>query len=116
MPQVREEAEADLRLLGLVGLYDPPRTEAADAVRRCHEAGLRVHIVTGDNGGTASAVARDVGIGSPRLQVVDDAGAVTDRDLDDLLTQDVEVVFARSSPETKLRVADALRPTARSSR
>ncbi|MFC4495674.1 cation-translocating P-type ATPase [Streptomyces ovatisporus] len=109
VPRVREEAETRLQLVGLVGLYDPPRPEAADAVRRCHEAGLRVHIVTGDNGGTASAVAREVGIGSPQLHVVEDAGAVTDSDLDELLTGGTEVVFARSSPETKLRVADALR-------
>ncbi|RAJ66570.1 calcium-translocating P-type ATPase [Streptomyces sp. Amel2xB2] len=109
VPRQREDAETDLRLLGLVGLYDPPRAEAAGAVRRCHEAGLRVHVVTGDNGGTASAVARDVGIGEPELRVVDDGGAVTDQDLDELLRADCEIVFARSSPETKLRVADALR-------
>ncbi|MEF9886994.1 HAD family hydrolase [Streptomyces sp. P9-A4] len=44
-------------------MYDPPRPEAAEAVRRCHEAGIRVHVVTGDNGATAAAVAREAGIG-----------------------------------------------------
>ncbi|CNE41994.1 P-type HAD superfamily ATPase [Mycobacterium tuberculosis] len=108
-PGRREEAETELRLLGLVGLYDPPRPQVADAVRRCHDAGLRVHIVTGDNGATAAAVAAEVGIGVPRLQVVAESEQVHDHELDGLLTGDAEIVFARSSPETKLKVADALR-------
>ncbi|SPT51186.1 cation-translocating P-type ATPase [Actinomadura madurae] len=108
-PRRREDAETGLRLLGLAGLYDPPRPEVADAVRRCHDAGLRVHIVTGDNGATAAAVAREVGIGLPRLHVVPESEKVHDHELDELLTGDGEIVFARSSPETKLKVADALR-------
>jgi calcium-translocating P-type ATPase len=109
VPTHREDAERDLTFLGLVGLYDPPRPQVHGAVQRCHQAGLRVHVVTGDNGVTAAAVAREVGIGVPRLQVVDDAESVRDHELDDLLTSDSEVVFARSSPETKLHIADALR-------
>ncbi|MGW7459458.1 cation-translocating P-type ATPase [Streptomyces sp. NPDC054797] len=110
-PSRREDAETDLRLLGLVGLYDPPRAEVAAAVRRCHEAGLLVHIVTGDNGATAAAVAREVGIGVPRLHVVAESESISDEELDHLLGAggDAEVVFARSSPETKLKVADTLR-------
>ncbi|MFE3373256.1 cation-translocating P-type ATPase [Streptomyces sp. NPDC059173] len=109
-PSKRQDAESDLTLLGLVGLYDPPRPEVAEAVRRCHEAGIRVLIVTGDNGATAAAVAGEVGIGVPRLHVVPASESITDEELDRLLVQgDTEVVFARSSPETKLKVADALR-------
>ncbi|MFE3389953.1 cation-translocating P-type ATPase [Streptomyces anulatus] len=109
-PSERRDAESELTLLGLVGLYDPPRTEVAEAVRRCHDAGIRVLIVTGDNGATAAAVAREVGIGDPRLHVVPASESITDEELDRLLAEDdVEVVFARSSPETKLKVADALR-------
>ncbi|MFG1694116.1 cation-translocating P-type ATPase [Nonomuraea sp. NPDC049309] len=108
-PVRRGAAEADLELIGLVGLYDPPRPEVADAVRRCHTAGLRIHIVTGDNGATAAAVAAQVGIGVPRRHVVADAERLTDGHLDELLTDDAEIVFARSSPETKLKIADALR-------
>ncbi|MFE2478062.1 HAD-IC family P-type ATPase, partial [Streptomyces sp. NPDC059389] len=75
-----------------------------------HEAGLTVHIVTGDNGATAAAVARAVGIGTPNLQVVAQSEAIDDHELDHLLRQvGTEIVFARSSPETKLKVADALR-------
>ncbi|MER7509494.1 cation-transporting P-type ATPase [Streptomyces lavendulae] len=110
-PTRREDAETGLRLLGLVGLYDPPRPEVVAAVRRCHEAGLRVHIVTGDNGATAAAVAREVGIGVPHLHVVPESESISDEELDHLLVTggDAEVVFARSSPETKLKVADTLR-------
>ncbi|MFB9557143.1 cation-transporting P-type ATPase [Streptomyces roseoviridis] len=109
-PTRREDAESSLSLLGLVGLYDPPRSEVAAAVRRCHEAGVRVHIVTGDNGATAAAVAREVGIGVPRLQVVTASERLDDEELDRLLVKgDAEIVFARSSPETKLKVADTLR-------
>ncbi len=109
-PSRRQDAESRLTLLGLVGLYDPPRSEVEAAVRRCHEAGVRVHVVTGDNGATAAAVAREVGIGLPRLQVVATSETLADDELDRLLTDDdAEIVFARSSPETKLKVADALR-------
>ncbi|MET9346355.1 cation-translocating P-type ATPase [Streptomyces termitum] len=109
-PSRRQDAEARLTLLGLVGLYDPPRAEVAPAVRRCHEAGVRVHVVTGDNGATAAAIAREVGIGEPRLEVVAASESLDDDELDRLLVEeDAEIVFARSSPETKLRVADTLR-------
>ncbi|MEW2582950.1 cation-translocating P-type ATPase [Streptomyces virginiae] len=110
VPAQRQDAERDLHLLGLVGLYDPPRPEVAAAVARCHEAGLTVHIVTGDNGATAAAVARAVGIGVPELHVVPQSETIDDHELDHLLRcGDAEIVFARSSPETKLKVADALR-------
>ncbi|MFF5924253.1 cation-translocating P-type ATPase, partial [Streptomyces flavochromogenes] len=110
LPSRRQDAESGLTLLGLVGLYDPPRLEVAEAVRRCHEAGIRVHVVTGDNGATAAAVAREVGIGVPRLHVVAASESLGDDELDRLLVEgDDEIVFARSSPETKLKVADTLR-------
>lgn len=109
VPESRKEAEAGLRVIGLVGLYDPPRPQVADAVRRCHDAGLRIHVVTGDNGATAAAVAAEVGIGVPRMHVVAESEGIHDHELDELLTGDAEIVFARSSPETKLKIADALR-------
>ncbi|OLZ62758.1 magnesium-transporting ATPase [Streptomyces amritsarensis] len=110
VPSGRQQAERDLHLLGLVGLYDPPRPEVAAAVERCHRAGLTVHIVTGDNGATAAAVARSVGIGVPHLRVIAQSEAIDDHELDHLLRlPGTEIVFARSSPETKLKVADALR-------
>ena len=70
-----------------------------------------MHVVTGDNGLTAAAIARRVGIGAAGMQVVSGAelDKMSERDLDALLTSGAEVVFARSSPEAKLRIADALR-------
>jgi P-type E1-E2 ATPase len=64
VPAQREEAERDLCLLGLVAMRDPPRPEVPAAIVRVHRAGIRVHVVTGDNGLTAAAIARRVGIGT----------------------------------------------------
>jgi calcium-translocating P-type ATPase len=111
VPDRREEAERDLCLLGLVAMFDPPRPEVPEAIRRVHRAGIRVHVVSGDIGETAAAIARRVGIGQGGLSVVTgaDLDQMPERDLDALLTGKPEVVFARSSPEAKLRIADALR-------
>jgi len=83
----------------------------AAAIARVHQAGIQVHVVTGDNGLTAAAIARHIGIGAGRMRVVHstELDAMTEQDLDELLGSGAEVVFARSSPEAKLRIADALR-------
>ena len=113
VPARREDAERDLCLLGLVAMLDPPRPEVAAAIARMHQAGIRVHVVTGDNGLTAAAISRQVGIGAgqPRLPVINGAelDSMSEQELDALLASGDEVVFARSSPEAKLRIADALR-------
>ncbi|MER6099908.1 cation-transporting P-type ATPase [Streptomyces sp. NPDC001728] len=110
-PDSRAEAEQDLTLIGLAAMADPPRPEVAEAVAQCHHAGIRVIIVTGDHALTAAAIAHQVGIGSPHTRVV--TGGELDRmpedDLDHLLRNHREPIFARSSPEAKLRIADALR-------
>jgi calcium-translocating P-type ATPase len=110
-PASRQDAERDLCLLGLVAMFDPPRPEVADAIRQAHSAGIRIHVVTGDNGRTAAEVARQVGIGSERSPVVSGAelDAMSESALDNVLAGPEEVIFARSSPEAKLRIADALR-------
>ena len=61
-PNAASRPRRDLCLLGLVAMFDPPRAEVADAVARCHEAGIRIIVVTGDHGLTAAAIARRVGI------------------------------------------------------
>ena len=109
IPSTRLEAESGLCLVGLVSLSDPPRPEVADAVARCHQAGIRIIVVTGDHGLTARAVARQVGIDADRVVTGAELDTMSEPDLDELLTEHREVVFARNSPEAKLRIADALR-------
>lgn len=110
-PRLREEAERDLVLLGLVALFDPPRLEVAAAVEQCHHAGIRIIVVTGDYGPTAVEIARRVGIARNGAAVVTGAEleAMSEKELDELLRGGEELVFARTPPEGKLRIADALR-------
>ncbi len=101
------DLESGVILLGMVGMMDPPREEAIEAVRRCHSAGIRVKMITGDHRVTALAIASQMGIGDgrtaltgDRLEVMTEAAlcrAVTETD-----------VFARSSPEHKLRLVEAM--------
>ena len=96
-----------LVLLGLVGLIDPPRAEAAEAVAECRSAGIRVKMITGDHKGTAAAIGRQIGLQNPDsvltgadLDAMDEtalAAAVVETD-----------IFARTSPEHKLRLVMAL--------
>lgn len=113
LPTERGAAEQALCLLGIVALLDPPRPEAAAAIARAHRAGIKVLVVTGDNGTTAAEIARQVGIGTgpAGLRTISSAelDAMSDEQLDGVLNQGSEIVFARSSPEAKLRIADALR-------
>jgi calcium-translocating P-type ATPase len=106
----RDEAESDLTLLGVFAMIDPPRPEVAEAVARCHSAGIRLIVVTGDHGLTARSIAMQVGIGKAGLRVI--TGAELERmpeaDLDEVLADGEEMIFARTSPEAKLRIADAL--------
>ncbi|MGZ8740108.1 MAG: HAD-IC family P-type ATPase, partial [Gaiellaceae bacterium] len=98
-------------LLGLVALVDPPRVDVPAAVRRCHEAGIRILVVTGDHALTAAEIARRVGIGgeAPAVITGDRLAELTDAELGLLLRRHEEIVFARTSPEAKLRIASALR-------
>jgi magnesium-transporting ATPase (P-type) len=101
------DVESGLTLLGLVGISDPPREEAIEAVRQCHGAGIRVKMITGDHAATAVAIAERMHIGTNRR-------VLTGRDLDGLddealsaEVRDVDV-FARTTPEHKLRLVRAL--------
>ncbi len=113
IPTERQAAEKDLCLLGLIAMLDPPRPQAKDAITRAHAAGIRIFVVTGDNGTTATEIARQVGIGTgpagSRMITGDDLDAMTDQQLNDVLQSPPEIVFARSSPEAKLRIAGALK-------
>ena len=92
-------------------MFDPPRAEVADAVPRCHEAGIRIIVITGDHGLTAAAIARRVGIArdGPTIVTGEELDGMSEDELDALLREGRELIFARSSPEAKLRIADALR-------
>jgi calcium-translocating P-type ATPase len=106
----RDDAEATgLTLLGLVGLLDPPRPEVPAAVAACHASGIRIHVVTGDNGRTATEIARRIGIHADRIVDGSTLDELTDAGLYRLLAGDEEIVFSRAAPEAKLRIADALR-------
>ncbi|WNB87064.1 HAD-IC family P-type ATPase [Cellulomonas sp. ATA003] len=105
-----DDVDGGLTFLGVVGIVDPPRPEATAAIAEAHAAGIRVKMITGDHRGTATAIARELGIASatgearaltgPELQAMDDdalRGVVRDVD-----------VYARTSPEHKLRIVRAL--------
>ncbi|HEY7596133.1 MAG TPA: cation-transporting P-type ATPase [Actinophytocola sp.] len=111
VPDDRAAAETELVLLGVVAMLDPPRPEVADAVARCHTAGIRLIVITGDHALTAAEIARQVGIARDHPTVVTgtELDAMSDAELDRLLRGSRELIFARSSPEAKLRIADALR-------
>ncbi|MBP2703921.1 cation-transporting P-type ATPase [Microbispora sp. RL4-1S] len=109
-PPSRDRAERELALVGLVALQDPPRPEVAEAVAHCHAAGIRIIVVTGDHALTAAAIARQVGIAAdPALVTGERLDAMSEDELDALLREHRQLIFARSSPEAKLRIADALR-------
>jgi magnesium-transporting ATPase (P-type) len=110
IPDQRVDAERDLTLLGVVALFDPPRPEVKAAVEECHRAGIRIIVVTGDHRLTAGEIARQVGIGTNGLVPVnaDELDSLTESEFDRVLARGEEMVLARSSPEMKMRVTDAL--------
>ena len=96
-----------LALLGLVGLLDPPRKEAIEAVKECHDGGIRVTMITGDHKITAAAIAKMLDIGDGKTAVT--GAEVEQMDMATLqdTVRDLDV-FARASPEHKLRLVKAI--------
>jgi calcium-translocating P-type ATPase len=107
----RADAERSLCFAGLVTMLDPPRAEVREAVARCHSAGIRIIVITGDHPLTAAAIARQVGIGGDEPRAVDASGIdhTHERELEELLADEREPIFSRASPEAKLQIAEALR-------
>jgi len=107
----RDPVERGLCFLGMAAMVDPPRPEVTEAVASCRAAGIRVIVITGDHGLTGAAVARQVGIVGDRPAIVtgSEVEHLSDAELDALIRETGDIVFARSSPDTKLRIADVLR-------
>jgi Ca2+-transporting ATPase len=103
-----ENLERDLVFIGLVGMIDPPREEVKPALGKAAHAGIRTVMITGDYPNTARAIARSIGLLQPDHKVL--TGNELDRLSDDLLQHEIEEVdvFARVSPEHKMRIVDAL--------
>lgn len=118
-PVTREQIERDLIFRGLIGLYDPPRPESAEAVKNCHRAGIKVHMLTGDHPGTARAIASQVGILPQDTSTLSsramDNMVMTANEFDKLSDDEIDrlpalpLVIARCAPNTKVRMIDALR-------
>ncbi|KAL8338245.1 hypothetical protein RB601_006500 [Gaeumannomyces tritici] len=116
---IRSSVESGLTLLGLVGIYDPPRKETTPAIRECSNAGIRVHMLTGDHPATAAAIAKEVGIlpfnmsvlpahiAETCVQKATDFDKLTDEEIDAM--EELPLVIARCAPDTKTRMIEALR-------
>ncbi len=108
----KEFGENDLQgltFLGIQGMFDPPREEAIDAIRKCETAGIRSVMITGDYPLTAQAIARQMGIGGEEDRVLTgkELAQMSDEELYDVV--DEVSVYARVAPEHKLRIAQQLR-------
>ncbi len=102
-----KDVESDMLFLGLAGMIDPPRPEAISSIAACHDAGIKVKMITGDHAITARAIAKELGIGEC-------SKAITGNELEKMTAKELEEVavsydvFARTSPEHKLRLVQAL--------
>ncbi|MCG2708758.1 MAG: cation-transporting P-type ATPase, partial [Thermodesulfovibrionales bacterium] len=100
---------SDMVFAGLVGLEDPPRPEVPDAIRKCHEAGIKVIMITGDASRTAVAIAKEIGLVKVNPVVIEGNEFIlmSDKELRGKLSER-EVIFARMTPKHKMRVVSVL--------
>ena len=103
----KQGLEQNLVLVGVVGFVDPPRREVRDAIRQCQVAGIKVVMITGDHPETARAVAGQVGIPNARVLTGNDIAKMDDEELKAELRK--TYIFARTTPEDKLRLVRLLR-------
>jgi magnesium-transporting ATPase (P-type) len=102
-----EELDTGMVFLGLVGIIDPPRPEAVEAIKVCQEAGIHVKMITGDHAGTALSIGCEMGIGDGEHALTGaELEAASDEELRDFVRG--SDIFARTSPEHKLRLVKAL--------
>jgi P-type Ca2+ transporter type 2C len=103
----KDELESNKIFLGLIGIFDPPREEAIEAIKECKAAGVEVKMITGDHAITAKAIGKDIGIGDGEKVIT---GMELEEKSDEQLREVVKEydVYARTSPEHKLRLVTAL--------
>ena len=109
LPKEGDMIEEDLTFIGIMGIIDPPRVEVKHAIKTCHEAGIRVIMITGDHKLTARAIAKDLGIYKNGDLVVDGETLSKMSDLKLRNTIKDISVFARVTPQDKLRIVNALK-------
>ncbi len=105
-----ENTEKELIFVGLVGMMDPPRPEVPAAMELCRRAGIRPVMITGDYGLTAAAIARKIGLVKNADDLIATGQELTEADdatLKEMLRQ--EVIFARTTPDQKMRIVSALK-------
>jgi Ca2+-transporting ATPase len=103
----KDELEQDIVLVGVIGFIDPPRREVRDAVRSCQQAGIRIIMITGDHPETAKTIAGQVGIGNAKVLSGAEIASMPDDTLKEALRS--TSVFARATPEDKLRIVRLLK-------
>jgi Ca2+-transporting ATPase len=104
------QLEQDLTFIGLVAMFDPPRPEVKDAIAQCHQAGIKVTMITGDYGLTAEAIACNIGSieGKARVVTGEGLGHLSEAQLRQIIYhRDRQLIFARVMPEQKLRIVQA---------
>lgn len=104
-----EEPEKDMTFVGLAGLEDPPRPEVKEAIRKCHEAGIKIILITGDASRTALAIAKEIGLVKEDALIIeaDEFHKMTDSTLKEMLSQK-NILFTRMTPKDKLRIVTLL--------
>jgi magnesium-transporting ATPase (P-type) len=100
------EVEAGLTLIALVGISDPPRLEAIESIQQCHQAGIRVKMITGDSPITAKAIGDELGLNTKHVMTGQALDAMTEQEL--IQAVEHSDVFARTSPANKLQLVNAL--------
>ncbi len=104
-----KETEKDLIYLGMCGIIDPARPEVTEAIELTHKAGIQVYILTGDHGLTAKAIADSIGLHSDNIITGEELQRTSDEKILELFTQKIPTIFARVSPEDKLRIVSLLK-------
>lgn len=104
----KENIDSNFTFLGLVGMEDPPREEVKDCIKKCHQAGIKVVMITGDNKNTAAAIGRNIGLLTDGIILT---GSEIESMSEDTLYQTINKVqiFARTSPQQKHKIVTAFK-------